>query len=59
MMNEELRENMQFELVPQNISFPVGFTHFNQFIFPQRVKNNTTNSALQDENNGNSANNNI
>ncbi len=38
MMIEEQRDNMQFEFVPKNMDFPSGFPHFNQLIFPQRLK---------------------
>lgn len=38
MMAEEMRENLPQEFVPSNLGFPQGFVHFNQLIFPHRLR---------------------
>ena len=60
MMAEEQRENMPFEYVPKNLSFPQGFIHFNQFIFPQRIvklHNQSQIATINPDENINNANN--
>eukprot|EP00347_Sterkiella_histriomuscorum_P019798 403340256 len=55
MMAEEQRENMQFEYTPNNLSFPQGFTNFNQFMFPHRLRmSSSKTNADENINNQNS-----